>query len=76
MGWDPRARLDEMAPQPTLGPGVSRPSSAAHARLHQMRVKCPGSAVMTVSLLAENRHCALRYAQNRWPDCSVEMIHD
>lgn len=73
MGWNPRAKLDEMAPEPSLGPGISRPINSAGTRLYRLRVKRPGSPVMAVTLPAENKKSAMRYAINRWPDCSVEV---
>lgn len=73
MGLNPRAKLDEMAPEPKLGAGLSRPVSAAHTRLYRLLVKRPGSPQMAVSLRAEDKRSALQYARNRWPDCSVEF---
>jgi hypothetical protein len=76
MGWNPRAKLDELAPEPKLGAGISRPANAAHTRLYRLVVKRPGSPQMLVSLRAKNKQDALQYARNRWPDCSVEIAND
>jgi len=55
-----------------FGPGISRPAVAKSARKFTVVVRQQAARPMKVTLLAENRKRALRYAQARWPGAAVE----
>lgn len=57
-----------------LGPGVSRAADGASTRPFRVRVRLSRGTPMVVTLQAETKARALRYAQNRWPDSTVELI--
>lgn len=57
-----------------LGPGVSRPVDGTSTRSFRVRVRLNRGAPMVVTLQAETKARALRYAQNRWPESTVELI--
>jgi hypothetical protein len=60
--------------EPNLGPGVSRPNADEHTKLFMVRVQQPKMPTMRVSIRAANPAKALIYCQNRWPDCTAEVI--
>lgn len=62
------------AEQPSLGEGISRPHAKDVTRMVKLRVRVRSGAPMTVTLPAINEEMALRYAQNRWPDCNAEVL--
>lgn len=62
--------------QPTLGEGISRPMAKARTTLFKLLVKPSRAQPMTVSLPAENKAAAVRYAQNRWPQAEVAVLDE
>ena len=60
--------------QPTglFGPGVSRPTEPKRAKPFTLIVKQQTARPIKVTLMAENKKLALRYAANRWPGAQVE----
>jgi len=56
----------------SFGPGVSRPATPQRARKFTLVVRQQAARPMKVTLLAENKTLALRYAANRWPGAAVE----
>ena len=56
----------------SFGPGVSRPAEPKRAKKFTLVVRQQMSRPMKVTLLAENKKLALRYAANRWPGAAVE----
>ena len=56
----------------SFGPGVSRPAEPKRAKRFTLVVRQQAARPMTVTLLAENKKLALRYAANRWPGAAVE----
>lgn len=56
----------------SFGPGVSRPVEPKRARRYTLVVRQQMAQPMKVTLLAENKKLALRYAANRWPGAAVE----
>lgn len=75
MAWQPRPLYDSDEPQPTLGPGLSRPMPNQAARLYRLRVVVPKSArPMIITIPAPSRGKAILYCQNRWPGCTAETI--
>lgn len=55
-----------------FGPGVSRPAVPQRARKFTLVVRQQAAQPMKVTLLAESKKLALRYAQARWPGAAVE----
>ncbi len=55
-----------------FGPGVSRPAEPKRAKPFTLVVKQQAARPVKVTLMAENRTLALRYAANRWPGAQVE----
>ena len=41
--------------------------------MYRIRVNEPGARPMLVTLPAETKRHAIRYAENRWPEASVEV---
>ncbi len=60
--------------QPYLGEGISRPHAKDITRPIRLRVRQGGGPPMTVTMPAINEETALRYAQNRWPECVAEVL--
>ena len=56
----------------SFGPGVSRPALPERARKFTLVVRQQAARPMKVTLLAENKKLALRYATARWPEAQVE----
>lgn len=56
----------------SFGPGVSRPAVPERARRYTLVVRQQMAQPMKVTLMAENKKLALRYAQARWPGAAVE----
>ncbi len=56
----------------SFGPGISRPIVPERARKFTLVVRQQAAQPMKVTLLAENKKLALRYAENRWPGARVE----
>lgn len=74
MPWSMPKRYDFEGPQPKIGPGVSRPLAKERTRLYRPSVRLPGAPPMRVTIPAATRGKAILYCQNRWPDCSAEVI--
>lgn len=58
----------------TYGPGVSRAADGAAVRAFRLRVKQPHETALIVTLHAETKAKAQRYAQNRWPTATVQLL--
>lgn len=56
------------------GPGISRPVPGAPTKTYELRVRPLHGSLMKVTLKAESRAHAQRYAQARWPEAKVELI--
>lgn len=56
----------------SFGPGVSRPAVPERAKKFTLVVRQQAARPMKVTLMAESRKLALRYAQARWPGAAVE----
>ena len=56
------------------GEGISRPVSKAKTKLYTLIVYKSGSMPMTMTMRAENKAAAITYAQNRWPNATVEAM--
>lgn len=54
------------------GAGISRPRVGKPTRLYKLRVMESTKPVLVVTLPAENKRAAIKYAQNRWPAAVVE----
>ena len=55
------------------GEGISRPVAKARTKPIRLRVKPQGQSPMLVTLQAETKRHAIRYATNRWPGAAVEV---
>ena len=55
------------------GEGVSRPRPGARTREFRVIVRKPFTQPMVWITQAETKRHALRYAQNRWPNATVEV---
>ena len=60
--------------QGRYGEGISRPVSKAKTKLYNLIVYKSGSMPMTMTMRAENKTAAITYAQNRWPNATVEAV--
>ena len=56
------------------GEGISRPVHKARTKLYNLIVYKSGSMPMTITMRAENKTAAITYAQNRWPNATVEAM--
>lgn len=57
-----------------LGEGISRPAAKARTRPIKLRVTPQGQRPMLVTLPAETKRHAIRYAKARWPGAEVEAV--
>jgi hypothetical protein len=55
------------------GEGISRPFADARTKLYALIVYQPHLRPMTVTMRAENKEAAVKYAKARWPGSEVEM---
>jgi hypothetical protein len=74
MSWAKTKRLPIEGPEPTLGPGRSRPFPTESTREYKVRVTWARGRPMTITIDAPTKAKALMYCQNRWPDCSAEVL--
>lgn len=56
------------------GDGISRPMPKARTRMYRVRVKQHGAQPMVVTMPAESKQRAIRYASARWPGAAVEVL--
>ena len=56
------------------GEGISRPVPKAKTKLYTLIVYKSGAMPMTMTMRAENKAAAITYAQNRWPNATVEAM--
>lgn len=59
---------------PNLGEGVSRPKAKARTKPFTVLVKFNQTKPMRVTLMAETARHAKKYASNRWPDSTIEVL--
>jgi hypothetical protein len=59
--------------QANLGEGISRAPAGAKTQLFALLVKHPRAMPMRVTMRAENKAAALRYAANCWPSAEVSL---
>lgn len=55
------------------GDGISRPVAKARTKPIQLRVTAQGQRPMLVTLPAETKRHAIKYAKARWPGAVVEV---
>lgn len=55
------------------GEGISRPMAKAHTMPVRLRVTAQGQTPMLVTLHAETKRHAIRYAEARWPGAAVDV---
>ena len=60
--------------QGRYGDGISRPVPKSRTKLYTLIVYKSGSMPMTMTMRAENKTAAITYAQNRWPNATVEAV--
>jgi len=60
-------------PESQHGEGVSRPRSGSRTREFRLIVYPKGAKPLTWITRAETKRDAIKYAQNRWPSCAVEV---
>ena len=56
------------------GEGISRPVPKAKTKLYTLIVYKSGAMPMTMTMRAESKTAAITYAQNRWPNATVEAV--
>ena len=56
------------------GEGISRPVPKAKTKLYTLIVYKSGAMPMTLTMRAESKTAAITYAQNRWPNATVEAV--
>ena len=59
-------------PEVSLGEGISR-TSAVKTALFELKIWLPGQGAMRDLIRAESLQQALLFAQNRYPNCKVEV---
>jgi hypothetical protein len=70
--WNPTLQWMEEAQESRHGEGISRPVFQARTRLYTLRVRQPQQRPMVMTMRAESKAAAIRYAQARWPNAAVE----
>ena len=60
-------------PEGSYGEGISRPRSGSKTREFRLIVYPKGARPLTWITRAETKRDAIKYAQNRWPSCTVEL---
>jgi len=70
--WTPTLQWIEEAQESRHGEGISRPVAKANTRLYPLRVRQPQQRPMVMTMRAESKAAAIRYAQARWPNAAVE----
>ena len=55
------------------GEGISRPRPGSRTREFRVIVFKPGAQPLTWITQAETKRHAIRYAEARWPSCTVEI---
>jgi len=63
----------EDGPTSQHGDGISRPRPKARTREYRLIVYPQGAKPMTWTTQAESKRHAIRYAENRWPNATVEV---
>jgi hypothetical protein len=63
---------EQQDPELRLGEGRSRTSSE-NARLFELKIWLPGQGAMRDLVRAESLQQAIEFAQNRYPNCKVEV---
>jgi hypothetical protein len=56
------------------GEGISRPVPKSRTKLYTLIVYKSGAMPMTMTMRAESKAAAITYAQNRWPNATVEAM--
>ncbi len=72
-----KTALEALSPaeeEPNLGDGISRPQPNARTREYRLLIYFQKAKPMKVSLMAETQKHALKYASNRWPTATVEIL--
>jgi len=59
--------------QGIYGEGISRPRHGVRTKEYRLMVFPGGAKPMLWITRAENVNAAIRYAQNRWPNATVEV---
>jgi hypothetical protein len=59
--------------RPNLGEGISRPAAGAASKPFALLVKPLKAMPMKVTLMAETKAAAFRYATARWPGAEVSL---
>ena len=54
--------------------GVTRPEKDVKTKKFMFMVRGIGNAPMKLSIYAENKTKAVKYAKARWNDCKLELI--
>lgn len=60
--------------EPNLGEGVSRPTARARAKTYSILVRFSQAKPMKATIKAESQRHALKYAKNRWPLATIEIL--
>jgi hypothetical protein len=60
--------------QGRYGDGISRPVPKSRTKLYTLIVYKSGAMPMTITMRAESKMAAITYAQNRWPNATVEAM--
>lgn len=60
--------------EPNLGEGVSRPKHKARTRAFSVLVTFTSAKPMRMTLMAETKKHAIKYASNRWPEATIEVL--
>ena len=75
MPWE-YGRLPDSDPelQPILGAGVSRPREGQQTRPYTVLVELPGAAPVKWHTEAPTAKDAIKYAKNRWRQCTATIV--
>lgn len=68
--------IDDDQLKAKIGEGISRPVEGAKTKQFKLLVRMEAGQPMKVTLWAESKPRALKYARNRWPTAAVEVLAD
>lgn len=59
--------------EPNLGEGISRAKPKARTKLFALLVTFTQTKPMRMTIRAETKRHAIKYAKNRWPNATIEV---
>jgi hypothetical protein len=65
---------NDVDPNQSLGPGLSRPQDGEITNPYALRVRPPHQPPMRVVLMAADLDKAIAYASARWPQAAIQAV--